>query len=534
MSDCAICQSALGNVEPLVHLACAHGYHGDCLQRYCDSKSMTFLTIPCPVCKRTHGQCAEAAAALEVSSATVAAVDEVEDIPDSLEHTTEAEVDATLSIGMSETSADSIVEVASGSMMPFGPIQIVATQRPLFAQNDVFCSNCGQQVCLVKCRLLSKKAGTWRCDNCHTKITQLYRGFGEWPVKEFAGLPEEEQRTFFKGLSTSTGVDAINKVKELISKTEQHERFYECGGEFLPLGVWRTRGYDEDAIEAKSADDDKQVHPVLGLTYRVRLLKTGNRGLEGITRISTYGSASKRLKMCDVAARLQMDWEPPAAPAAPQVVAPPDEDLAEAEDDDGDDTDDDEDDDSGSSSDSSDASSDRGRKNKKGKKDKRKRKAKADKRKKGKKSKHSSKSKKAKKEAEDKAKVLQEKKEQAATARAEAATSAAAARAVAVAQKAKQTLALQMINKLAGPLSTLATAIAKPETIDLPSFLTDTASSQFRGMQKVEKEAKLVMDDASKMMSVQTLKDVVKLITAAKKTEALMAQMIITMARLQQ
>lgn len=531
MSDCAICQSALGNVEPLVHLACAHGYHGDCLQKYCDSKSLTFLTIPCPVCKRTHGQCAEAAAALEVSSATVAAVDEVEDIPDSLEHTTEAEVDATLSIGMSETSADSIVEVASGSMMPFGPIQIVATQRPLFAQNDVFCSNCGQQVCLVKCRLLSKKAGTWRCDNCHTKITQLYRGFGEWPLKQFAGLPEEEQRTFFKGLSTSTGVDAINKCKELLSKKEEHERFYECGGEFLPLGVWRTRGYDEDAIEAKSADDDKQAHPVLGLTYRVRLLKTGNRGLEGITRISTYGSASKRLKMSDVAARLQMDWEPPATPAAPQA-APPDEDLAEA---DGDDTDDDEDDDSGSSSDSSDASSDRGRKNKKGKKDKRKRKAKADKRKKEKKSKSSSKkSKKAKKEAEDKAKVLQEKKEQAATARAEAATSAAAARAVAVAQKAKQTLALQMINKLAGPLSTLATAIAKPETIDLPSFLTDTASSQFRGMQKVDKEAKLVMDDASKMMSVQTLKDVVKLITAAKKTEALMAQMITQVARLQQ
>ena len=91
-----------------------------------------------------------------------------------------------------------------------------------------------------------------------------------------------------------------------------------------------------------------------------------------------------------------------------------------------------------------------------------------------------------------------------------------------------------MINKLAGPLSTLATAIAKPETIDLPSFLTDTASSQFRGMQKVDKEAKLVMDDASKMMSVQTLKDVVKLITAAKKTEALMAQMITQVARLQQ
>ena len=120
MSDCAICQSALGNVEPLVHLACAHGYHGDCLQKNCDSKSLTFLTIPCPVCKRTHEQCAEAAAALEVSSATVATVDEVQDLYD-LEHTTEAEVDATLAIGMSEPIADSIVEVVSDSMIPYPP-----------------------------------------------------------------------------------------------------------------------------------------------------------------------------------------------------------------------------------------------------------------------------------------------------------------------------------------------------------------------------------------------------------------------------
>lgn len=45
---------------------------------------------------------------------------------------------------------------------------------------------------------------------------------------------------------------------------------YVDGGEYLPLSVWRNRGFDTERIEARTVEADKMMHPVLGLCYRVK------------------------------------------------------------------------------------------------------------------------------------------------------------------------------------------------------------------------------------------------------------------------
>lgn len=58
-------------------------------------------------------------------------------------------------------------------------------------------------------------------------------------------------------------------------------------------GLNSAEGFDADRIEAFSKDADKRDDPVLGPTYRVRILETGMEGLRKLkrtTRISHQGS----------------------------------------------------------------------------------------------------------------------------------------------------------------------------------------------------------------------------------------------------
>ncbi len=69
-----------------------------------------------------------------------------------------------------------------------------------------------------------------------------------------------------------------------LTTTEVHGEFYETGGEFLPLSVWSTMGYDPAAIAAKSLPKDKKMHPVLGETFRVCVLRKGHRGAKTVSK----------------------------------------------------------------------------------------------------------------------------------------------------------------------------------------------------------------------------------------------------------
>ena len=53
--------------------------------------------------------------------------------------------------------------------------------------------------------------------------------------------------------------------------TNKATRFAE-GGEYLPLSVWATRGFDTEAVRTKSRPSDKMEDEVLGTVYRVRII----------------------------------------------------------------------------------------------------------------------------------------------------------------------------------------------------------------------------------------------------------------------
>lgn len=465
MSDaaCAICLASLTSrgsdgSETNTSLVCSHTFHSYCIQQYCETQKLDIHEIKCPCCKRTNGDCNQ-----ELEPAAVEDLD--------------AGADATTDGGHSSDCAD----------VP----ERVVMARPAFDSPSVFCSSCGNQVTIQKCRILSKKARTWRCTVCDCKVTQLHRGFGHWPPQEFAALDPAQQQEFFRSVASVSGPGSIAKCRELLRQHETHEQFYEFGGEFLPLNVWKTRGFDDSAILEKSGSDDIKVHPVLGTVYRVKTLKAGSRGAEGATRSSNTGAPVKKVKLSE-----------PLVAEAPVLAAAADAaDKSESSNE-------------SSDSDASDSSrsSSKHKKTKKSKKNAKHKKNKKEK--KGKKAKNG----KSNNNKEEESKLKKEK--------------LLADKAQAVKEKANSAMAGQIVNKLVVPLANLTLAMSKPGTFRLPAFVTDSARDHLDKLQTLNMKAKFTAADPSKDLPVQTLKDVQKMITEAKKTETLMSQLLATMDKM--
>ncbi len=101
---------------------------------------------------------------------------------------------------------------------------------------------------------------------------------GQWNTTPGQDLQEAFYR---QNLSTQ---DAIRVYNETLEGHEQHEQYYEDGGEFLPLKVWELRGYDANMIVENTPENMVKWDPQAGWVYKVRVLKSGNRGCTGKTR----------------------------------------------------------------------------------------------------------------------------------------------------------------------------------------------------------------------------------------------------------
>ena len=116
---------------------------------------------------------------------------------------------------------------------------------------------------------MSKMTQTWVCGKCEVKLTQLRSSFGSWPVPGFTKKSTAEQQAFFREAKDMNGQELAKEAGELYCISEDVEiKFDSNGGKFLPLNVWAAKGYDRDAIEAKTLPEDIREHPVLGRTYR--------------------------------------------------------------------------------------------------------------------------------------------------------------------------------------------------------------------------------------------------------------------------
>jgi hypothetical protein len=143
----------------------------------------------------------------------------------------------------------------------------------------------------------------YQCLDCANVLTQLKGSHGTWPPATLACQSEDDQQLFYKKMQKLLGTNAKHKIAqasvEYLERHRQEARYYQDGGEFLPLSVWETRGFSVPAIVANSASADKAKHPVLGDVYRVAIVSSGQRGEDGWTRkqadnTGASGSAGSR------------------------------------------------------------------------------------------------------------------------------------------------------------------------------------------------------------------------------------------------
>ena len=77
------------------------------------------------------------------------------------------------------------------------------------------------------------------------------------------------------------GKELTETLKSMIDQYELFEQEHTLGGEFKPLDVWASLGYDRNAIETKSLPRDVRPDRMFGTVYRVPVLKVLERGIKG-------------------------------------------------------------------------------------------------------------------------------------------------------------------------------------------------------------------------------------------------------------
>jgi len=225
------------------------------------------------------------------------------------------------------------------------------------------------------------------------------------------------------------------------------------GGEFLPLSVWATRGFDIEAIASRSRPVDIKEHEVLGKTYRVRIMAVGETARRGQKRSSGNTATDSMPKQ----SKALKDDQPEVADANKSTPSSGSNTSSSS---------------SGSSSSSSDSESSSTDKKKK-KKDKKKKKKKS--KKDAKKKKKDKKDKKSKK-----SKAKEQKKQQEAQ---------AAARLKEKSLAAQHKWAAQLVDKMDQAMRPMKVSMAGRKWRNLPDVVRDPLEKAFKLFQDIEEKA---------------------------------------------
>lgn len=155
------------------------------------------------------------------------------------------------------------------------------------------CRKCKNELKDLKVQCKGKSTPCMVCDYCNRGSVMLAR-HATWPCPKWCQLSEEQHALFFQEVveiqkDPTTGSDkglTWPSLRELLKKflcRRMHsiqETEAAQGGEFLPLSVYKTQGYDTEKIKANCPPQDKEEHPVLGLTYRLSIKSLRYRDID--------------------------------------------------------------------------------------------------------------------------------------------------------------------------------------------------------------------------------------------------------------
>ena len=144
----------------------------------------------------------------------------------------------------------------------------------------------------------------YKCNKCNNTLVKLSSTWGKWPTPEFAQFTPEQQQEFFQSAQKIKGsTELVKMVEAKLSQFSSKEFCWANGGQFLPLSVWQTKGFDSEKIKNSTPPDDIQVNPQVGMCYRVKIYSSFDKGNSGqrseqtlIQRSSDAPPPAKRFK----------------------------------------------------------------------------------------------------------------------------------------------------------------------------------------------------------------------------------------------
>ena len=122
----------------------------------------------------------------------------------------------------------------------------------------------------------------YKCNKCNNTLVKMTTSFGKWPTPEFAQFTPEQQQEFFQSAQKiKNSTELVKMVEAKLSQFTSKEFCWANGGQFLPLSVWQTQGFDSEKIKNTTPPEDVQVNPQVGTCYRVKIYSSFEKGSSG-------------------------------------------------------------------------------------------------------------------------------------------------------------------------------------------------------------------------------------------------------------
>lgn len=155
-------------------------------------------------------------------------------------------------------------------VMSVSPAVVCAPRLP---PEEPKCSKCHSVLDPLRAQISSKGGQRWKRAKCNTRHVQLIRIFGGWPSPEFRSLTESQQVAFWQ--EEVAGTKALERlVVDTLTNQRIERRSAAQEGQCLPLSVYAQQGYNVSDILNKC--QDKEVHPILGDTFKVNIHTTSH------------------------------------------------------------------------------------------------------------------------------------------------------------------------------------------------------------------------------------------------------------------
>jgi len=141
------------------------------------------------------------------------------------------------------------------------------------------CMNCGDDIAEGKEHIIAKTRNEFCCPPCYSQRAMFYRTNRTLP--DTTSLSIAERNDFWVRCRQTRLVEDKNALLTAYSQKKRYTDIteeYAEGGQFLPLNVWKVKGFPEDRILQHTRPEDIQDDRVVGLTYRVTIMsKTTKR-----------------------------------------------------------------------------------------------------------------------------------------------------------------------------------------------------------------------------------------------------------------